>query len=109
MYVNIFKCVQMGCIPENIKKYSSEEIKEMLIKASRRYEYFLDDKNISVKLKPISAIFKNKDSIFRDHKKHALEKSQYKDMDENKVADSIMSAVVLDASLAEERMGWKQR
>ncbi len=92
VYVNIFMCVQKRELLDTVAYYSSEQIKDLLINALKKYKYFSDEKNIPLKFEPISFIFENRSSVFKKHKKKALEKSVYKDTLPEKVAEEIMTS-----------------
>lgn len=98
VYANIYMCVQNESISEEIIEYSENEIRLLLLNALNKYSYFSDEDKIEVDLKPVAAIFEKRFELFKQHKKMVLEKNPYKDEDEEKVAESIMSSSVKEKS-----------
>lgn len=91
-YANIYACIQSGKICADVIEYTENEIRTLLVNALNKYNYFSDEEKIEVDMQPVAAVFEKRSELFKRHRKMALEKSQHKDDDEEKIAESIMSS-----------------
>ena len=91
VYANIFICVQNGELSDSVVYFSSDEIKDLLIDALKKYKYFAEEKNIQMEFEPINLIFEHRSKILKKHKEKALENSVYKDNHPDSVAQDIMN------------------
>ncbi len=85
---NIFTCVQEQTVLNNIKNYSKDEIKKVLLEALRKYTYFSKEENITIELEPVIELYNAKKCIYEERKKTAHAESPAKNIDELLKPDS---------------------
>ena len=100
IFANIFTCVQKKRISQQFKLYSGEKIKQMLLSALKKYEYFSDEDNITLEFEPIAKIYEIKDEIFKARRSASQIANKNKDKTPYEVADEIMAETVSEKTTA---------
>lgn len=90
VFANIFSCVQSGQLHKTLTLYEKDSIKQLLIDALKKYQYFSDEKNIDVDFEAIGPIFELRERVYKSRRENAQKQNAYKDKTAEEVADIIM-------------------